>query len=171
MCGGTLPAASHSSLASDGVAFFVMIHRALTQGANYISNAQIREAARGSLPPNRTWKLLDGSQPGNTTLDRELHSAAFESAGDGGNSSGEERSQLIALNRPASEDDPRVLNSESLSTLFAGLDYREIKDEVGSETSLASEIWRAFLVAMALALLIEAALCIPPKPDPVESPT
>ena len=38
-----------------------------------------------------------------------------------------------------------------------------MEDRVGSEASLASEIWRAFLLAMAAALLLEAWLCLPQR--------
>ncbi len=157
---GTLPSATYSSMASDGVAFFVMIHRALDRGARSLANAQLREAKPGALSAKLSWKPLNTRESGENALDLSLHAGIFESAA---------KKRLIALNRPAAEDDQRVLTSEQLAILFAGLDYSEIKDEVGNETSLASEIWKAFLVAMALALLIEAALCIPPRPDPVMS--
>ncbi len=159
---GTLPTATYSSMAADGVGFFVMIHRALSRGAGFLANAQQRETKSGTLSAKQSWKPLDTRKAEANALDFSLHAGVFESAAE---------KRLIALNRPSAEDDQRVLDSDQLAALFAGLDYSEIKDEVGNETSLASEIWRAFLVAMALALLIEAALCIPPKSDPVESTT
>ena len=55
---------------------------------------------------------------------------------------------------------------ESLTDLFSGLEYRVIKDSVNNRSSLAAEIWKIFLIAMALALVLEAALCLPPKTDP-----
>ena len=69
----------------------------------------------------------------------------------------------LALNRPEGEDDLRTLSEEALADLFSGLDYRVIQDSVNNRSSLAAEIWRAFLVAMALALIIEAVLCLPPR--------
>ena len=47
--------------------------------------------------------------------------------------------------------------------LFVGLSHQRIDDAIGDSSSLASEIWRMFLVAMALALIVEAALCLPEK--------
>ena len=47
--------------------------------------------------------------------------------------------------------------------LFAGLSYQRIDDAVGDTSSLASEVWRAFLYLMAAALMLEAILCLPEK--------
>ena len=47
---------------------------------------------------------------------------------------------------------------------------RRIDDAVGATSSLASEIWRAFLIAMVLALLLEALLCLPETKSVVEPP-
>ena len=155
---GTLPKAAASSLASDGVAFFVMIHRALNRGANFLANAQQRETGPSALPDDVSWSLLDTVDK--NAAQQELQSGAFST-----------EDKLAAINRPAGEDELRILDEPALEALFTGLDYQIIRDQVGSNDSLASEIWRAFLIAMALALLIEAALCIPPKPDRVESMT
>ena len=39
----------------------------------------------------------------------------------------------------------------------------DVNDELGSAMELASEIWRGFLLAMAIALVAEAVLCMPPR--------
>ncbi|MDF1811422.1 MAG: BatA domain-containing protein [Verrucomicrobiales bacterium] len=153
---GTLPRSSHSSIASDGVAFFAMIHRALQLGGNYLSNAQLRDAGKGSLPAEQSWTPVSVRDGDEGSLNLELNAGAFRSEG-----------KWLALNRPAGEDDLRILNDESLEDLFSGLDYRVIQDSINNRSSLAAEIWRVFLVAMALALIIEAALCLPQK---VEEP-
>jgi hypothetical protein len=149
---GTLPRSSHSSIASDGVAFFAMIHRALQQGGNFLSNAQLRTAGAGSLPGGRQWKMVSNRANDADSLNPEVNAGAFRTA-----------EKWLALNRPEGEDDLRTLNEEALADLFSGLDYRVIQDSVNNRSSLAAEIWRAFLVAMALALIIEAALCLPPR--------
>jgi len=150
---GTLPKAAASSLASDGVAFFVMIHRALDRGANFLANAQQRETGPNALPQDKPWTTIDTVNSDAVKIG--LNSGAFSS-----------EDRLAAINRPVSEDDLRTINEPALEALFGGLDFQIIRDELGSGDSLASEIWRAFLVAMALALLIEAALCIPPRTEP-----
>ncbi len=150
----TLPRSSHSSLASDGVAFFAMLHRALAEGAEALGNAQQRDAGMSSLP-----KPVSGGgwTPVSTALNSsgELQGGAFRAA-----------DRWLALNRPATEDDLRTIDADVIAGLFSGLEYRIIEDRVDNRSSLASEIWRAFLITMAIALVLEALLCLPPKPEP-----
>ena len=98
------------------------------------------------------------AQRGN--LETGLVPGAFRTATDSDNQ------RLVALNRPDAEDFPETLNEGAIESLLEGVEFRLIKDEVGSGSSLAAEIWRAFLVAMALALLAEAILSLPPRPEP-----
>ncbi|MBL8856105.1 MAG: hypothetical protein JNK57_19225, partial [Planctomycetaceae bacterium] len=71
--------------------------------------------------------------------------------------------QWIALNRPTAEDRSETLTRVEVENVLAGLDFQIVEDQVGSGKSLASEIWRLFVMAMGLALIIEAWLCLPPK--------
>ena len=73
---------------------------------------------------------------------------------------------MIALNRPLAEDQNSAVAVQELESLFEGLDFALIDGEVGSGQSLTSEIWRFFIALMAIALLVEAALCMPGKPEP-----
>lgn len=148
---GTLPRATHSSLASDGVAFFVMIHRALQSGGRYLSNAQILDAGSGVLQSRdeESWTRIGGLGD-SAPISPEFQAGAFRS-----------QSRWMALNRPLEEDDPRTINEDVIAELFSGLDYRIIEDSVNNQSSLAAEMWRAFLVAMAIALLVEAVLSLP----------
>jgi len=156
---GTLPRPDHSGLASEGVVFFVMTHRALEAGAGAVSRARFLPTGAGILSGFPGARPLDSATTGETLAAPGLVPGAFETGGE------ETTRRLLALNRPESEDDTRVLAPEALEPLLAGVDYRRIDDAVGSGSSLAAEIWRAFLVAMALALLAEAVLCLPPKPE------
>ena len=162
---GTLPRSDHSGLASEGVAFFVMIHRALDAGAASVSRARDLGTGVGVLSGFPGARALDTAGGDGTFAAPGLLSGAYEIGED------VESRRLLALNRPESEDDPRVLSPEALEPLFAGVDYRRIDDAVGSGSSLAAEIWRAFLVAMALALLAEAILCLPPRPEEEKAPS
>ncbi len=51
--------------------------------------------------------------------------------------------------------DPRV------AELFRGLDFARVDDRAGSIRSLIQEIWRLFLAAMIVAMVVEAGLCLP----------
>jgi len=165
---GTLPDASHSTLATDGIVFFVMLHRALEEGAAAVSSARERDtgpeafASAASRAPRETpdrslgRRALDTLASAESLTPPELLPGAFVLEGESGETS------LLALNRPAAVDDPRVLSEDAVATLLDGVDYRFVSDSVNSGSSLASEIWRLFLVLMALALLVEAILSLPP---------
>lgn len=145
-----LPQAGETSLAQDGVAFYVMLHRALGQGAASLAAARMTPAGPDALG-GKEWRK---QAPAGTGIKSEepLLPGVFE-RGD----------QWRAVVRPVGEDLPGTLSDADLKELLDGLDVQMIRDEVGGRTSLASEIWRAFLVMMSIALVIEAILCLPEK--------
>ncbi len=161
---GTLPRTDHSSLATEGVVFFVMIHRALEEGANAVATAQFREAGSDALPaPGVAYTVIDSAGSTTSLAGVGLVPSALEVERATG------KNHLIAINRPANEDDTRLVTPEALESLFEGIDFRQVSDELNSGSSLASEVWRAFLIAMALALLAEAILCLPPRNEKEEA--
>jgi hypothetical protein len=152
---GTLPGPNSSSLARDGVVMFALLHRALNQGVATLGKAQQRYACADVLGNDPAkWQLIepkgDAVVPENLPL-----RAGVLSRGD----------RLIALNRPPGEDDPQTLSSSEVDELFAGLDYHLLNDTLENGHSLTSEIWRSFLMIVALALVGEALLCMPPRRD------
>jgi hypothetical protein len=68
---------------------------------------------------------------------------------------------MLAVNRPLAEDDTRIVPDAAVSELFRGLDFTRVDDRPGNASSLIEEIWRAFLVLMLVAMVLEAALCLP----------
>ena len=155
---GTLAAPDASSLARDGVVLFAMLHRALNEGAHGLGKAQQRVAARGALGTDVSiWKPADDSKTDAVVAAELPLKAGVLTAGD----------KLVALNRPPGEDSTQVLTRTSVEELFAGLDFRYLEDKLDSGKSLTSEVWRTFLIAMALALLGEALLCMPAKKEKV----
>jgi len=152
----TLPQADFSSLAQDGVVFYVMIHRALAVGA--LTQGKARQITTGTPAAHvlAGWKSLSDTGASALLSERPFQAGAFQRA-----------EQWVALNRPQVEDRVGTLNDNSLERLFSGLNYRKVEDHVGDSTALASEIWRAFLLAMAVALLTEAGLCLPESKRPV----
>ena len=155
---GTLPGPSASSLARDGVVQFALLHRALEAGSAAVGNTSLRDAAPSALGPDPSaWALTSTeTEPGLSATERALRTGVFRF----GNASGES-SKWVALNRPALEDQTSTLSRAAVEELFAGLDARYVEDTIDDSRSLASEIWRTFLLLMAAALLIEALLCLP----------
>ena len=152
---GVLPASGDSSLARDGVVMFALLHRALEQGAHTLGKAQQRIASATALgtDPGK-WRPVEQKEHGEVVLSASLPlRAGIVTAKD----------QIIALNRPLSEDQPDALSTPELNELFTGLDFRVLTDTLEDSRSLTNEIWRTFLIAAAIALLGEALLCMPPK--------
>jgi hypothetical protein len=54
-----------------------------------------------------------------------------------------------------------MLNGEKVNELFEGLDFSRVDSEAGVIGAIVQEIWRLFLVVMIIALITEAALCVP----------
>ncbi len=150
---GTLPGPSASSLARDGVVMFALLHRALNDGARTLGKAQQRDASATALGKDpAAWHRVEEKGDAVISTSLPLH-AGVVTAGD----------KITALNRPPGEDQPATLSTAALNDLFAGLDFRVLTDNLEDGRSLTNEIWRTFLIAMALALLGEALLCLPPR--------
>lgn len=146
----TLPNVDSSSLARDGVVLYVMTQRAIELGAKQQGSA--RQVDAGTVDPAivSQWDVLSSLPAEIASSQRAFHAACYNSGDD----------QWTAVNRPLAEDSARFVDKETLDKLFSGLDYHQITDEVGGGSALANEIWRVFLVLMALALITEAALCL-----------
>jgi hypothetical protein len=148
----TLPTAPYSSLERDGVVFYVMLQRALAEGCRVLAAASQRDAGPGVLADRRQWARVTEAGKGFGVSQRELHAGVFQD-GD----------LWCALNRSPAEDRTTVTPVATVDALFAELAYERINDTLDDPTSLASEIWRFFLLVLALALVAEALLCMPDK--------
>lgn len=149
----TTPALGDSSLATNGVVLYVLVQRALAAGADALEGA--RQLVAGAAPKDTPalWKRLAGTSDALST-DYPLHRGIYQ-AGD----------RLLAVNRSVAEDAAPVLADRAVAELFQGLDFARVDDRAGSLGSLIQEIWRVFLVAMIGALLVEAGLCLPKRPQ------
>lgn len=153
---GTLTGAGSSGLARDGVVMYALLHRALAEGARSLDKAQVRPAGLGTLgaDPGK-WHPIDGQTGAALGENQGLHAGVFAD-GD----------RLAALNRPPAEDTGQALSTRTLDELFAGLDFRVHTDTLEDSRSLTNEVWRTFLMVMALCVAGEALLCMPPRRDP-----
>jgi hypothetical protein len=149
-CATTADAAD-SSLASNGVVLYVAMQRALAAGAAVLGQARQLTAGSSLAEQGTPWQQLAGP-PGALSTDYPHHAGVY-AAGD----------KLLAINRTAAEDHAPVLPAERVAELFKGLDFTRVDDRAGSLAGLIQEIWRLFLVLMLIALLAEAALCVPRK--------
>jgi len=149
---GTWPGEQSSNLLENGIALYVMIHRALSAGAAALNQADQRDCA--NVPPEETrdWVPANPDSTGVPPSRRSLQNGVYR-IGD----------RLLALNRPAGEDLDDRLTDDELRDSLDGFDYVVIENEAGSTDALASEIWRTFLVLMIAALIAETVLCMPAR--------
>ena len=148
----TLPTAQYSSLERDGIVFYIMLQRALTEGSLTLAAAAQRDAGVGVLADRDQWKSVASAENTASLSQRELHAGVYQ---DG--------EYWVAVNRSQAEDNAKTSPVETVDALFDSLSYRRIDVDVGDTSALASELWRIFLIAMALALILEAVLSLPSR--------
>lgn len=143
-----------SSLAENGVVLYVFVQRALAAGAAVLGQTRQLAAGDAALEQPATWKQVAG--PPDALSTDYAHQPGVYSAGE----------RLLAVNRSAAEDQAAVVADDRVADLFRGLDFTRVDDRAGSLAGLIEEVWRPFLVIMLVAMLAEAALCMPRKRDP-----
>jgi hypothetical protein len=151
----TLPRPQDSTLAGEGVVLYAVVQRAIERGLEPLAGA--RQIAAGPEAaflgsseggPDR-WQRLAGPA-GPVSTEAGLHAGVYA-----------EGDRLVAVNRPAAEDTAGILADERIDGLFRGLSYTRLTGQAGRSDSVVQEIWRAFLIAMLLALVGEGLLSLP----------
>ena len=148
----TLPTAQFSSLEREGVTFYVILQRALDQGCRALAVASQRDAGPDVLIDRNEWELVAPADDSPLLSQRGLHAGVYR---DG--------AYWTAVNRSQIEDSAAAAPVETVDALFDGMSYRRIDVDVGDTSALASELWRIFLIAMIVALLVEAVLSLPSR--------
>ena len=151
----SLPGARHSTLVDNGVVFYVMIQRALARGTAAMGNAKHLNCGTIAESTMNDWQPLDDLSKDVLVSSRSSRAGLYSL-----------EDTRYALNRPLSEDSAQTVNAATIDSLFYGLDFTRLNDSAGSTASLASEVWRMFLVVMILALLAEALLSLPERRAP-----
>ncbi|MFN0051226.1 MAG: BatA domain-containing protein [Planctomycetales bacterium] len=150
-------AAGDSNLAVNGVVLYVLVHRALAEGAEVLGSTRQLVAGGPSDEGPAEWQRIAGVA-GALSTEYPFHRGVYAA-----------NERLLAVNRPAAEDQPTLVSEHRLGELFRDLEFSRVDDQAGSLGSLIQEIWRVFLACMLLALIVEAVLCMP-KPAPVPVP-
>ncbi len=152
----TWPVEPYSNLSKNGVVLFVAVQRSVQLGSRRNIPAKMIDAATqgkdftlDKLPPPETWQAT-ATEPSFLSAEIGAHAGIFDAGG-----------ELIAVNRALQEDDANVLDSKVFKQLFDGLDVTRVDEIAGTQRRLQQEIWRAFLMLMIAALLLEAFLSLP----------
>ena len=147
----TTPQREDSSLAAEGVVLYVMIQRAGQAAANALRGTGSVLAGATDAETANQWTRVAGRSD---ALSTEQNSTA-------GIYQSQSNEKLTAVNRSPREDLAEVLSDEQLTALFQSLRLDRVNDTAGNLGSLVREIWRLFLIAMMISLLLEAMLCLP----------
>jgi hypothetical protein len=145
----TTPATEDSSLARDGVVFYVMVQRALESGAKSLSEARHLVAGAVALEQATGWRQVAGP-PGALSTEFPFYAGVYATD-----------DRLFAVNSSTEEEHASVVADDRTAALFQGLEFARVNDQAGNLAGLINEIWRAFLAAMIVALIVEAVLCLP----------
>jgi hypothetical protein len=146
----SLPEQRSSTLVDNGIAFYVMVQRALARGTTAMGNARQIDCGTVTSSDVADWLPLDEPSRAVFPSTRSTRAGLY--------SNGEFR---MALNRPLSEDSVATIDDDVVKSLFDGLEFTRLNDSVVSSASLASEIWRLFLICMIVALIAESLLSLP----------
>jgi hypothetical protein len=148
----SLPDGDWSTL-SDGSVLVPMMQRMLQSGARRLQSVSFGECGGLSAADlSREWESVDS--PGK---DIRFQAGVYRS-GD----------RMMAVNRPAAEDEVDLLDMDQARKLFGGLPFQPFQER-SAAGPLDGEVWRVFLFAM-LALLIGEAILILPAPKTPDAP-
>jgi hypothetical protein len=162
----TTPAVRDSDLAANGVVLYAVVQRAIDAGLETVGNA--RQVDAGAMVLGGTdaggqrssqqrssqqrsqedWRQIAG--PPSASTETGFHAGVYASRG-----------RLLAVNRPAAEDAAEVVDDRQIETLFQGLSFSRFEQKAGGLGAIVEEVWRLFLVALLVALVVEGLLCLP----------
>ncbi len=152
------PHSDWSSL-GDGPVLVPMLQRLLLAGGRRLQQVSAVACGElGAVDQARQWVSVDSTAP----KDIRWQAGVYR-AGD----------RLIAVNRPAAEDDPEIIDSDEARKLFGDLPVQTWQERQFGSGQLQGEIWRLFAFAMLLLLIAEGLLILPsptPPPDPSHRP-
>ncbi|HEX4120700.1 MAG TPA: BatA domain-containing protein [Verrucomicrobiae bacterium] len=140
------PDPAWSSL-GDGPVLVPMLQRMLLAGGRRLR--EVSDVACGELSAvdqARQWVTVDST----AAKDIRTQAGVYRS-GD----------RFLAVNRPAAEDDPEIIDSDQARKLFGDLPVSTLQQEHLEIGQLQGEIWRLFVFAMLLFLVAEGILILP----------
>lgn len=143
-----LPRDDWSTLA-EGSVLVPMLQRLLQAGARRLHPvAAVACGELGAADRARPWQRVDSERPAHPQWEAGVYR------------SGE---RWLAVNRPAVEDEPEIIEPAGARSVFAGVPFQLWQERGGDGAALQREIWRLFLLAMLGFLLVEALLILPER--------
>lgn len=145
----TLPASDWSNL-GDGQVLVPMLQRMLSDGGARLSKTVFSDCGNSGLETgNMEIRDLDATEQKNPRINSGVYKC-----GD----------RILVFNRPSSEDVQEYIGTAELDDILKGISFSTLHEKSGNDSSISTEIWKAFLILMLLFLVAEAFLCMPPLP-------
>jgi len=134
---------------SDGPVLVPVLQRLLESGAQRLEPvSSVTCGELSAVDQTARWTTVD------TTTPKDIRTqAGVYRAGD----------RLVAVNRPAAEDEPDILAADEIRKLFGDIPFQMMQEKREEFGQLQGEIWRMFVFAMLLVLIAEGFLILPPK--------
>jgi hypothetical protein len=149
----SLPQSDWSSL-GDGPVLVPVLQRLLVAGGRRLQ--QVSSVVCGDLDAvdlARQWVSVDSTRQ----KDIRTEAGVYRCGG-----------RLLAVNRPAAEDVPDIIDPDQARKLFGGLPVQMLQERRPDAGQLQGEIWRLFVYAMLLFLIAEGILILPARrPAPI----
>jgi hypothetical protein len=126
-----------------------VIQRAMLAGSRRLTQATMIACGElSAVDAGRPWMPVDSNVPRNIQTE-----AGVYRAGD----------RLVAVNRPGAEDEREVVTAGEARSLFGAMPVQLLEESRARNDRLQGEIWRVFLLAMLLFLLVEGILILPTR--------
>jgi hypothetical protein len=146
----SLPRTDWSNL-STGTVLVPLMQRLMATGAQFLNQSGESFCGEWSPPAGSgPWKCVDSTD----TRDPCFRSGVYRSG-----------NQFLALNRPLSEDEKESMDIVAVKALFGDIPVQIFEEKPDHSSSLQSEIWRTFLIAMLVVMLLEGFLVMPTGRD------
>lgn len=144
LCCASLPQRDWSNL-SDGTVLVPMMQRLLMRGGQRLASVETGECGSWALPGETGWlPPLDTTEP----KDYRFRAGVYMVG-----------KRMVALNRPAAEDQPERLDRKQATALFGDLPVQFLEEARRGSGSLQSELWR-FVLSLALLFLVGEAFLL-----------
>ncbi|HON06486.1 MAG TPA: hypothetical protein PLW02_00130, partial [Verrucomicrobiota bacterium] len=130
----------------DGTVLVPLIQRLFNAGARRITQSDMLVCGENSLNNSMQIRAIEGN-------DYKINAGVYRVDG-----------RLVAINHPPDEDIFEIVDETVARKLFSSVPVAYFEEKTAEGQGFQSEIWRTFLIAMVMFLIIESILVLPPKP-------
>jgi hypothetical protein len=143
----TQPTREWSNL-EEGVVLVPMLQRLVEAAARRFAAPAFVECGEWEPDENDRWTAIDSSASKNVLIESGVYRSG---------------PKMIAVNRPVREDVPDLVDTTRAKGLLGSVPIYMFDERQSGAARVQAELWRLFLVLMALCLVVEGILILPEK--------